>query len=99
MKEFEWHEEKALINLKKHNVDFNEAASVFDDIFSIFYEDEEHSITELRFRLLGYSKFNRLLSVTFTERKYNNQIVTRIINARLATKYERKIYESKNKHN
>jgi uncharacterized protein len=99
MQDFEWHKEKALSNLKKHKVDFEEAVTVFDDLFAIYYEDNEHSKIELRFRIIGYSKFNRLLSVTYTDRQYENNTVTRIINARLATKNERKNYESKNKHN
>jgi len=36
---FEWDEEKANANLKKHKVDFDEATTVFTDPFSITIED------------------------------------------------------------
>ena len=52
---FEWDEEKAEINLKKHKVDFEEAKSVFGDPFSITVDDPEHSKEEQRFIDLGKS--------------------------------------------
>jgi uncharacterized protein len=42
----EWHEEKALQNISKHGVSFEEAATVFYDKFSLTIYDEAHSITE-----------------------------------------------------
>ena len=38
--QFEWDEEKAKINVRKHKVDFQEAKSVFGDPFSITYEEQ-----------------------------------------------------------
>ena len=46
---FEWDEEKAEINLKKHKVGFEEAKSVFGDPFSITVDDPDHSKEEQRF--------------------------------------------------
>lgn len=40
---FEWNKEKAKSNLKKHNVDFKEAGSVFRDPLFITALDKEHS--------------------------------------------------------
>ncbi|MBL8106502.1 MAG: BrnT family toxin [Anaerolineales bacterium] len=37
---FEWDEEKAKINIKKHTVSFEEAKSVFGDPLSITYEEQ-----------------------------------------------------------
>ena len=46
---FEWDEEKAKINFKKHKVGFEEAKSVFSDPFSITVDDPDHSKEEQRF--------------------------------------------------
>lgn len=90
MESFEWHKEKAELNFKKHNVSFEEAITVFDDTLGIYKTDDEHSIGEERCYLIGNSIKNRLLVVSFTERGNNIRIIT----ARLATKNERKYYES-----
>ena len=42
--EFEWDENKAEINLKKHRISFHEAATVFDDPLAITFNDPDHSI-------------------------------------------------------
>ncbi len=94
MIKFEWHSEKAENNFKKHNVSFEEAKSVFYDYFAYMFSDKAHSNYELRYILIGYSKNNRLLFVSFTER---NDVI-RIISARKATKQERKYYEAFNKN-
>lgn len=87
--EFEWDENKAEINLKKHGVSFHEAATVFGDALAITFDDPEHSIGEYRYITFGLSRFNRLLVVSHTEREDK----MRIISARRMTKRERKIYE------
>lgn len=86
---FEWSKDKADLNLRKHGVSFEEAATVFDDKLSFTFVDEDHSIQELREITIGYSVKNRLLLVFSTER--NN--VIRIFSAREANKNERKNYE------
>jgi len=87
--EFEWNKIKAIYNLKKHNVSFEEALTVWDDEFAAFLHDPSHSEEEDRYLLIGYSSYNNLLFVSFTER--NNRI--RIISSRKATKSERKRHE------
>ena len=89
---FGWDDLKADLNLKKHNVTFEEATSVFDDPLAKVTEDELHSNNELRETLVGYSLFSRLLVVAYTERNH----VIRIISAREATKTERVDYEENN---
>lgn len=47
--EFEWDEDKANANFKKHGVRFEEAKSVFNDPHSLTIVDFEHSQDEARY--------------------------------------------------
>lgn len=78
------HDEKAEINLKKHNVSFDEAESVFYDVNSIEYFDDPHSEVEERCILVGLSNQGRVLFVSYTLR--DNLIL--IISARKLTSRE-----------
>ena len=86
---FEWDENKAKQNLKKHGVSFEEAATVFGGLLSRTIADPLHSEDEDRFVILGESHGRRLVVVVFTERGEN----IRIISARRASRRERKDYE------
>ena len=88
--EFGWDERKAAYNLAKHGASFAEGATVFYDPLSITYGDPDHSIDEDRYITIGLSGQGRLLIVSHTDQGD----VIRIISARLATKRERKLYES-----
>lgn len=46
---FEWDEAKAMSNLVKHGVSFDEASTVFADARSITMYDEMHSTDEDRY--------------------------------------------------
>ncbi|MBI4317422.1 MAG: BrnT family toxin [Chloroflexi bacterium] len=87
--EFEWDLKKALSNLARHNLSFQEAMTVFGDPLSITVPDPDHSIEEYRFVVVGQSRRGRLLIVSYTER--GDRI--RIISARVLTRKERKAYE------
>ncbi len=87
---FEWDEEKAAVNKRKHGVSFNEAQTVFTDDFSIVKADIEHSDNEERWLIIGASNKNRVIIVSFTER----EDVIRLISARKAIRNERKQYEN-----
>lgn len=87
---FDWDENKAKINLDKHEVSFDEATSAFEDPLFLIFADIDHSINEKRFIIMGESTRGRLLIVAYTER----QDLTRLISARLATSKECKAYES-----
>ena len=87
--EFEWDPRKAAANLVKHNVSFEEAATVFGDPLGRIVADPRHSTAEERFVLLGISRERRLLAVMYVERAE----AVRIISARPATRPERKDYE------
>jgi uncharacterized DUF497 family protein len=65
--EFEWDDEKAGANLKKHKVSFVEAATVFGDPLSVTSPDPDHSIDEDRFITMGTSESGHLLVVSHTE--------------------------------
>jgi len=87
---FEWDKNKAISNLKKHKVSFDEASTVFDDPLAAIFYDEDHSIDEHREIIIGHSITNRLLVVCFTERVED---LIHIFSARLATRSERRDYE------
>ncbi|MGC2235251.1 MAG: BrnT family toxin [Pyrinomonadaceae bacterium] len=53
---FEWDKEKAETNLKKHGISFEEASTVFGDIFAKMFYDDEHSIDEKREFVIGYEE-------------------------------------------
>jgi uncharacterized protein len=86
---FEWDDQKALENIKKHGVTFGEATEVFYDPNALEGEDVEHSFDEARFFIIGYST-RRLLFVIFAERRGD---LIRIISARPPTAAERRLYE------
>jgi len=86
---FEWDRRKALLNLKKHAVGFDEAATVFYDPLSVTFDDPDHSSDEQRLITVGFSLHRRLLVVSHVERKS----VIRIISARAATAHERRKHE------
>ena len=88
---FEWDQEKAEANLKKHSVSFAEAVTAFGDPLSLVMLDPDHSEGEQRFIVLGMSIRDRLLVVSYADRPPR----TRIISARLATRPERRQYEEK----
>ncbi|MBK7956458.1 MAG: BrnT family toxin [Candidatus Accumulibacter sp.] len=89
MFKFEWDDQKATSNLKKHGVTFDEAVSVFADALALTFADTDHFETEERSRTYGISNKRRLLVVVHTERRDN----VRIISARKATRYEKGIYD------
>jgi len=87
---FEWDHDKAVTNLKKHGVTFDEASTVFADPLAVVFDDEVHSIEETREIIIGHSIASRVLLVSFTER---GKDLVRIISARKATPRERKNHE------
>ncbi|MCU0785205.1 MAG: BrnT family toxin [Verrucomicrobia bacterium] len=86
---FEWDDDKARLNLAKHGVSFEEAATVFADPSSLTIPDPAHSQVEDRCIIVGSSYQRKLLVVVHTERGDN----IRVIRARHAGKRERKTYE------
>lgn len=87
--EFEWDPRKAAENLRKHRVSFEDAATVFGDPLAITFNDPDHEFGERRSLTFGLSVVGRLLVVCHTKRRSK----VRLISARPATRYERRIYE------
>jgi uncharacterized DUF497 family protein len=86
---FEWDDKKAISNLKKHGISFEEASTVFGDWLAITIDDPLHSESEDRFIIIGKSELLNTLVVVHVERSE----AIRIISARIATKNEQKFYE------
>jgi len=89
---FEWDENKAEANLRKHKISFEEAKTVFDDLFLLTFPDPTHSDTEQRYINIGLSSRGQILIVIHTERETN----IRLISCRKATKFEQREYEEGN---
>lgn len=87
--EFEADPAKAALNLRKHKVSFEEAASVFGDPMAYTFPDPDHSVGEHRWIAFGMSQTGRVLTVAYSERRGK----LRLISARVSTRHERSIYE------
>ena len=84
---FEWDERKARANLRKHKVDFADAATVFEDDRAVTVS-EEHAEEE-RYVTVGIDALGRVLVVVYAIRGER----IRIISARRPTRRERAEYE------
>jgi uncharacterized DUF497 family protein len=85
----EWDPKKAKLNLKKHGVAFEEAATAMSDPMAATGADPDHSAYEERYVSFGVSARNRLLVVSHAEEGET----IRLISARRASKGERELYE------
>jgi uncharacterized DUF497 family protein len=90
---FEWDPRKAYDNRNKHDVTFDEAATVFRDSKALTIFNPDHTGSEDRWITMGISDKGRLLIVihTFLEES-KSEIIIRIISSRKATKQEAKEY-------
>jgi len=82
---FEWDENKAEENLRKHGFDFNDAWQVFADPMALTVGSPKNE--ELRYKTIGICE-GRLASVVHTERN----CMCRIISMRHTWDKERKEY-------
>jgi len=87
---FTWDQRKDRGNQMKHGVSFDEAKTVFSDEYARIMEDSDHSPGEERFVLLGLSGRLRVLLVSHTYRRDDEEI--RIVSARKASRSEHKQY-------
>ncbi len=86
---FEWDANKEKQNIKKHDISFSVALSVFFDLYRLEWLDKRNSIFEDRFITIGYAiKANKILYVVYCVRDE----YIRIISARNANKVERRNY-------
>jgi uncharacterized DUF497 family protein len=86
---FEWDRRKAIANLRKHGLTFDEATTVFGDTLSVTILDPDHSVEEDRFITIGLSACSRMIVVVHVD----DGDTVRIVSARLATPRERRRYE------
>lgn len=86
--ELEWDADKATSNLKKHGIDFADAATVLFDDMAITIRDESVDDEE-RFITLGIDALGRHLVVVYTWRGDS----VRLISAREAGRREWRRYE------
>lgn len=84
--EFEWDDDKARANERKHGVSFAEAATCFLDPRGFTAPDKDRPE---RFILIGLSREVRVLFIVSAERDER----IRIISARKASPAQRKVYE------
>jgi len=87
--DFEWDPRKAAANLRKHGVDFADAATVLHDEFAVTVLDDDSG--EERFVTIGTDAVGRVLVVVFTWRGRR----VRLISARPATVGERRRYRER----
>ena len=85
----EWDPEKATKNLRKHRIDFSDAATVLEDDDALTIRDDDPD--EDRFVTIGCDAIGRVLLVIYTWR--NEEI--RLISARKGEPRERRQYEMK----
>jgi uncharacterized protein len=87
---FEWDEAKRRLNIKKHGIDFEEAAAVFHSPMLTALDTRE-DYGEDRWIGIGILR-SFVIVLIFIERTHET---IRFISARKATKYERQAYYKK----
>lgn len=87
---FVWDERKNRENQRQHGISFEEATTIFADENARLIRDTDHSESEDRFILIGFSAKLRILVVVHAYRQDEKEV--RIISARKATPKERKQY-------
>jgi uncharacterized protein len=87
MLQFEWDDDKAVVNLGVHGVAFHEATKAFRDPFAVERIDARLDYGEERINLVGMCD-GALIQVTYTER--GDRI--RLISARRAERHEQDDY-------
>lgn len=86
--EFEW-DQGNTDKPKKHGLTLEETEEAFFDDKKVIFGDWKHSIAEERITLLGKTKKDKLLNITYTIRR--NKI--RVITARAINRKEVPLYE------
>ena len=90
--EFEWDDRKAAANLARHGVSFETARRAFEDALVVEIDDRRGNYGEERYLALGMVR-DRLLAVAYWLRGER----IRIISARPAEPFERRLYHEKSR--
>lgn len=92
--DFDWDANKARANLKKHEVSFRLASTVFRDPLALTIFDDEHSDDEDRWVTLGRAQNGQVLVVVHTSEEVSTtELHIRIISARRADPAEVRDYD------
>jgi len=92
--DFEWDNQKAKANIRKHKIGFERAATIFRDRNLLSTPDEEHSEFEERWITMGLDESGSLLVLSHKYESVSHGLSRiRIISARKATNKETEQYE------
>jgi hypothetical protein len=92
--QFEWDENKAAANIRKHGVSFELASSVFADPRLLSVADLEHSEAEERWFSVGCAVNGAILCVVYVWHEFDRALTKiRLISARPATRREIRFYQ------
>lgn len=89
---FKWDQRKNSLNIKKHGISFELAASIFDDPLHLSILDKRNHQEE-RWITMGRAITDKILIVAHTYQEVERHEMIRIISARQATGKEKKQYE------
>ena len=90
---FEWDENKNLVNIQKHGVDFNNVPEIFNGPMIINIDDRIDYGEE---RYIGIGFLRDIIAVVIFVEK--DDVIIRIISARKANKNESKIFKKEIKN-
>jgi uncharacterized protein len=95
---FDWDDDKREKTLMERGIDFIDAALIWDDPLRQERVDPCFNYKEARIQTIGKVSFG-ILFVVYTERtNENGQEIIRIISTRMASRRERREYESRTFH-
>ena len=89
---FEWDDDKAASNRRKHGIAFADATQVFNDPFAIAGQNRIES-GEHRWQIIGMIESVIVVLVAYAIEETGQDEVIRLISARRATRKERTHYE------
>jgi uncharacterized DUF497 family protein len=93
---FDWHPEKEKQNIRKHQISFRLASTVFRDPYQLSLYDDEHSDYEERWITIGLDETGILrLDIHTFEQVEADFCLIRIISARKATFSEQQYYQGR----
>ena len=70
--------QKQQLTVLMHGVSFEEAKTVFENVLAVIFDDEAHSVGEKREIIIGHSRNNRLLLISFAERSNTIRIISAV---------------------
>jgi len=91
---FVWDEDKNQANIKRHGLNFETAALVFNDDLRLEFPDVEHSEIEDRYNTIGLVRDILFVVYCDKENVFTKDTNIRIISARLADKAEIEAYNN-----